>query len=49
MRECYTENPEHRQAMLDGLRKVRELCEEVEIAVPPYTWLWRRVGIWDDA
>jgi len=49
IRQAYTDNPAHRRAMLDGLRKVRELCVELGIAVAPYTWLWRRMGIWDEA
>ncbi|MGI9590136.1 MAG: AurF N-oxygenase family protein [Myxococcota bacterium] len=49
VRQAYADNPEHHRSMLDGLRKVRELCVEVGIAVPPYTWLWRRMGIWQAA
>jgi hypothetical protein len=49
VRQAYTKNPAHRRSVLDGLRKVRELCVEVGVAVPPYTWLWRRMGIWEAA
>lgn len=49
VRRAYTQNAAHRRSVLDGLRKVRELCVEVGIAVRPYTWLWRRMGIWDAA
>ena len=47
--EAYTDNPTYRHEVIDALRKVRELCVELDIARPPYTWLWRRVGIWETA
>jgi len=33
--------------VVDALRKVRELCVELGIAVPPFDRLWRRMGIWE--
>jgi hypothetical protein len=44
--EAYRDNPAHRARTVEALRKVRELCSELDIAVPA---LWRRLGIWDDA
>lgn len=44
--EAYRRNPEHRQRVVDSVRKVRELCVELDIAVPPFHRLWRRMGIW---
>ena len=44
---AYRRNPEHRRRVLDALRKVRELCVELGIAVPPFDRLWRRMGIWE--
>jgi hypothetical protein len=46
---AYRRNPEHRRRVLDALRKVRELCVELGIAVPPFDRLWRRMGIWEAA
>src|SRR5207244_9099772 len=41
--EAYTRNPRHRAETVEALRKVRELCVELGIALPT---LWRRPGIW---
>jgi hypothetical protein len=46
---AYRRNPEHRRRVVDALRKVRELCVELEIAAPPFDRLWRRMGIWEAA
>ena len=46
---AYRRNPEHRRRVVDSLRKVRELCVELAIAVPPFDRLWRRMGIWQAA
>ena len=46
---AYRRNPAHRRRVADALRKVRELCSELEIAVPPFDRLWRRMGIWSEA
>src|ERR1051326_1671608 len=42
--EAYTRNPRHRAETVEALRKVRELCVELGIALP---WLWKRLGIWE--
>jgi hypothetical protein len=47
LEQAYRRNPAHRRRVVDALRKVRELCIELEIAVPPFDRLWRRMGIWD--
>jgi hypothetical protein len=44
---AYRRNPEHRRRVVEALRKVRELCVELRIAVPPFDRLWRRMGIWE--
>jgi hypothetical protein len=44
---AYRRNPEHRRRVVASLRKVRELCVELGIAVPPFDRLWRRIGIWE--
>ncbi len=42
-------DPVHRRRVAEALRKVRELCIELEIATKPFHRLWRRMGIWDAA
>jgi len=42
--EAYARNPRHRAETVEALRKVRELCIELGIALP---WLWRWLGIWE--
>ena len=42
--EAYTRNRRHRAETVEALRKVRELCVELGIALPA---LWKRLGIWE--
>jgi hypothetical protein len=43
--EAYRRNPEHLRAAGEALAKLGALCRELEIAVPPFDRLWRRLGI----
>jgi hypothetical protein len=45
--EAYTRNPRHRTEMLAALRKIRALCEELELVTPRSARLWSALGIWD--
>jgi len=45
LREAY-DAPAARARRVAALRKPRELCVELGIAVPPFDRLWRRMGIW---
>lgn len=45
LREAYG-SPLARAHRVAALRKPRELCVELGIAVPPFDVLWRRMGIW---
>lgn len=45
LREAY-DSPAARAQRVAALRKPRELCIELGIAVPPFDRLWRRMGIW---
>jgi hypothetical protein len=45
LREAYT-SPAAAAARVAALRKPRELCVELGIAVAPFDRLWRRMGIW---
>ena len=47
LREAYG-SPLARAHRVAALRKPRELCVELGIAVPPFDRLWRRMGIWPD-
>ncbi|RIK97214.1 MAG: diiron oxygenase [Proteobacteria bacterium] len=47
LREAYR-SPAALAQRVAALRKPRELCVELGIAVPPFDRLWRRMGIWDD-
>ncbi len=47
LREVYR-SPLARARRVAALRKPRELCVEVGIAVPPFDALWRFMGIWPD-
>ena len=49
LREAYRDGARARALRVDALRKPRELCIELGIAVPPYDRLWRHVGIWGDS
>jgi hypothetical protein len=46
LREAYTDNPAHRQSVLDGLAKIRDLAVELRIVGPGSIWWWQRLGIW---
>jgi hypothetical protein len=43
--EAYTRNPLHRQRTNDSLRKVRVLCQELDLLGPPFAWLWRALRL----
>ena len=43
--EAYTSNPEHRAAVVESLRKVRALCDELGLTARPYDRLWRQLGL----
>jgi P-aminobenzoate N-oxygenase AurF len=47
VRSAYHRNPQHREATLRSLSKVRRLCRELGLlnSGPP-RWLWRALGIW---
>jgi hypothetical protein len=45
LREAYG-GPVARAQRAAALRKPRELCVELGVAVPPFDRLWRRMGIW---
>lgn len=45
LREAYT-SPAAAAQRVAALRKPRELCVELGIAVPPFDRRWRRMGIW---
>jgi hypothetical protein len=44
--EAYRESPRAHELRASALRKPRELCVELGIAVAPFDRLWRRMGIW---
>jgi len=46
---AYANNPAHRISMLEALRKVRSLCEELGLLPPVATALWKFLGIWEPA
>jgi len=48
LREAYT-SPAASALRVAALRKPRELCVELGIAVAPFDRLWRRMGIWAPA
>ena len=43
--EAYTDNPAHRAAVVESLRKVRALCDELGLTAGRYGRLWRRLGL----
>jgi hypothetical protein len=45
--EAYRRNPQHRAAIVQSLRKVRQLCAELGLITPLSLRLWKRLGIWD--
>ena len=45
VREAYTNNPAHRAAVVESLRKLRALCDELGLTKRPYDGLWRRLGL----
>jgi hypothetical protein len=46
LREAYANNPESRQYVVDSLRKVRELCVELDLINPVSQTIWRAFRIW---
>jgi hypothetical protein len=38
-------SPEARQLMSDSVRKIRELCDELDLMTRPARFLWRRLGL----
>lgn len=42
---AYTDNPDHRTATAESLRKVRSLCEELGLLRRPFGRLWRSFGL----
>jgi hypothetical protein len=46
VREAYDDNPAHRRAVVDSIRHVRELCEELAVLTPQTTPLWQRYQIY---
>jgi len=44
--EAYHRNPVQKRRAAESLRKVRDLCVELELATPPFDRLWKRLGIW---
>lgn len=49
LRAAYENNEAHRQAKLEALRKVRELCDELGLVTPWSRLIWQGFGIWDTA
>jgi hypothetical protein len=49
VREAYTENPAHRAATNEALRKVRTLCNELGIVTRRSRRLWQMLGIWESS
>jgi len=45
IKAAYTDNPAHRAATADSLRKVRSLCEELGLLRRPFGRLWRALGL----
>ena len=45
---AYTTNPAHRQATLDSIKRIRELCEELGVINKRSLAIWKRYGIWPD-
>jgi hypothetical protein len=45
-REAFHEDPEFRRRLAEGLRPVRDLALELEIATPMFEPLWRGLGVW---
>jgi hypothetical protein len=43
--EAFTRNPRHRAETLASLAKVRKLCVDLGLVKPPYTLLWRALGL----
>jgi hypothetical protein len=46
LREAYRASPAHRENVLDGLARIRDLSAELSIVGPGTVWLWQRLGIW---
>ncbi len=46
--EAYHHNPDHAQATVVSLRKVRRLSRQLGLVNPVSKVLWQRLGIWDD-
>jgi hypothetical protein len=46
LREAYADSPAHRQSVLDGLSRIRDLSAELGIVTPGTAWLWQRLGVW---
>jgi hypothetical protein len=44
---AYTHNPRHRERTLEALRKVRELCRQLDLVTPLSAPIWRWLGLWD--
>jgi hypothetical protein len=47
LREAYVDDPAHRRAKLDALRKVRSLLAELGVVTPWSRPMWRAVGLWE--
>ncbi|MGI8492528.1 MAG: AurF N-oxygenase family protein [Acidimicrobiales bacterium] len=47
VKAAYKNNPEHRQATLTSLRKVRRLCQELGLLTPAARRLWTVLGLSD--
>jgi hypothetical protein len=45
MKAAYTNNPNHRQKLIDRLEPIRDLCEEIGVLTRPFAPMWKVLGI----
>jgi hypothetical protein len=48
IREAYVENPEAARMPAEAVRKVRDLCTELELTHAPFDRIWKAAGLWAD-
>lgn len=48
VRSAYQRNPRHRKFLADSLRKVRELCDDLDLLTPTTIRLWQGLGVYGE-
>ncbi|GBD24954.1 hypothetical protein HRbin30_00268 [bacterium HR30] len=49
IREAYHNSEQQRRRLAASVRKIRELCEQLELLSPTTLWLWKQTGLLEQA